>query len=447
MSAAVASLTGGRRQAAIATVLLAMAAAVLDASSINIALPSIAAAIDVGPSSAAWLVIAYQGALVASLLPLAAIGERFGYRRTFVAGTVLFGLSALAAALVPAFALLLAFRALQGLGAAAIMALGVVLLRQTVAETEIDHAIGWNAMTVALMSAAGPAIGAALLGFGSWRFVFGGSVLLASASLVLCAALPSPEGARRRLDTRAMALYGAVVPAFVVAAGIVRIWPSFAILLLASGLAGIVYLVRRDRGRLSPFLPLDLLASPDFNRSVRASIACFTGISLALLTLPFALHARLGASVPATALMMTAWPLAVLATTPVTTRLLKRFRAASLCAAGGVTLSCGLLVLALSSPAASPAPHILGIALCGIGFGLFQTPNNRSLFLAVPIDRTASAGGVQGTARLGGQAVGALVASFLLSAEPVRSAGSTAFVIAALATLAAAWISARRLWA
>ena len=136
--------SGMRRRAAIASVLAAMAAAVLDASSINIALPSIAHALDVEPSLAAWLVIAYQGALVAGLLPLAAIGERFGYRSTFVAGSALFGLSAVASAMAPSIVLLVIFRILQGIGAASIMALGVALLRQTVAEEEFGKAIGWN---------------------------------------------------------------------------------------------------------------------------------------------------------------------------------------------------------------------------------------------------------------------------------------------------------------
>lgn len=108
-----------------------MAAAVLDASSINVALPSIAATLKIDPSIAAWLVIAYQGALVASLLPLAAIGERLGLRPTFLAATSLFGLCALGSSLAPDLGLLIALRTLQGVGAAGIMALGVALLGQT----------------------------------------------------------------------------------------------------------------------------------------------------------------------------------------------------------------------------------------------------------------------------------------------------------------------------
>lgn len=427
--------TGLRRRAAIASVLAAMAAAVLDASSLNIALPSISTALHIEPSTAAWLVIAYQAALVAGLLPLAAIGDRFGYCPTFVAGAALFGLCAAASGLAPNFALLMLFRVLQGIGAAAVMALGIALLRQTVADEAFGQAIGWNAMTVALMSAAGPAVGAFLLDLGSWRFVFTGSVLLASVAVIAGWALPARRGTRRELDGIGILAYAAVVPAFVVAGGLGHLCLSAAALVFAAGATGLWLLVRRDRGRASPFLPLPLFRSPSFTRSVLASVAYFTALSLALLMLPFALHGRLGLSAQGTALMMTPWPLAVLLTTPMTSRFLKRIQPARLCAGGAVVLSCGLMVLA-TAPA-----HLLGIILCGIGFGLFQTPNNRTMFLAAPADRAASAGGVQGTARLTGQVSGALAASILLSASSIETASSTAFGIAALAALASARIS------
>ena len=434
-------LSGMRRRAAIASVLAAMAAAVLDASSINIALPSIAQALDVEPSRAAWLVIVYQGALVAGLLPIAAIGERFGYRPTFVAGTALFGLSAVASTMAPGVVLLVIFRVLQGIGAASIMALGVALLRQTVAVEEFAKAIGWNAMTVALLSAAGPTIGALLLDLGSWRFVFAGSVLLAGVALVAARGLPSHRQERKPLDAIGILAYAGVVPAFVVAAGIARLSIFLGALILAAGVTGLWLLVRRDFRRASPFLPLALFRSPSFTRSVLASVACFSALGLALLILPFALHDRLGLTAQATAFMMTPWPLAVLVTTPFTARLLDRIHPARLCAVGALVLAFGLAALAAAPLGWSAPVYLSGITLCGIGFGLFQTPNNRTMFLAAPADRAASAGGVQGTARLTGQVTGALIASILLSVTPVGAAASIAFGVAALAACASAGIS------
>lgn len=430
-----------RRRIAIASVLFAMAAAVLDASSINIALPSIATALRIDPATAAWLLIAYQGALVAGLLPLAAVGERFGYRPTFVAGVALFTLCATLSSIAPGFPSLVAFRAVQGVGAAAIMALGVALLRQTVAEEEFGRAIGWNAMTVALFSAAGPTIGALLISLGSWRFAFAGSVLLASMALVAAYSLPSRRSAGKKLDSVGLCAYAVIVPAFVIAVGLARQSAPAAAFLLASGGTGLCLLIRRDIRRDSPFLPLALFQSRSFTRSVLASVLCFSAMGMALLMLPFALHARLGLSARDTALVMTPWPLAVLLTTPITSRLLERVQSAHLCAAGALVLACGLSMLTVAPLALSFRVHVLGIILCGIGFGLFQTPNNRTMFLSAPVDRAASAGGVQGTARLAGQVTGALSASILLSVDSVSSAASFAFGIAAITAVASAWVS------
>lgn len=430
-----------RRHAAIASVLFAMAAAVVDASSVNVALPSIAGALRVEPSTAAWLLIAYQGALAAGLLPLAAIGERFGYRPTFVAGAALFALCAAGSSLAPDFPSLIAFRVVQGVGAAAIMALGVALLRQTVAEKEFGRAIGWNAMTVALCSAAGPTIGASLVGFGSWRFVFAGSVLLAGIALLAAVSLPSRRSESKEIDSVGLLAYAAIVPVFIIAVGLARQSAAAAAVLLAFGGAGLWLLVRRDARRHTPFLPLTLFQSVGFTRSVLASVLCFAAMSSALLMLPFALHDRLGLSARDIAFIMTPWPLAVLLTTPITSRLLERARPALLCVEGALVLAGGFALLAAAPPTWGVALYIPGVILCGVGFGLFQTPNNRTLFLSVPVDRAASAGGVQGTARLAGQVTGALTASILLSAVSVKLAAPIAFAIAALAALSSAAIS------
>ena len=139
----------------------------------------------------------------------------------------------------------------------------------------------------------------------------------------------------------------------------------------------------------------------------------FTAPGLSLLMLPFALHGRLGLSAQDTALMLTPWPLALLWTTPIASRLLHHAHPAQLCAVGALMLS----------------------------VGLFRTPNNPIMFLAAPLDRAASAGGVQGTARLAGQMTGALSASILLSAATIQTASLSAFGIAALNAFTSAGVS------
>ena len=149
-------------QSRIGSVLAAMAMVVLDAAIANVALPTIARSLQVTPATSIWIVTAYQSALVMALLPCAALGESLGHRRVFTAGVALFVGASVLCAFSPSLSWLVAARLLQGLGGAAVMALGIALLRVVVPDQRLGAAIGWNALAVALSSAAGPTIGAAI---------------------------------------------------------------------------------------------------------------------------------------------------------------------------------------------------------------------------------------------------------------------------------------------
>ncbi len=107
-------------------------------------------------------------------------------------------------------------------------------------------------------------------------------------------------------------------------------------------------------------------------------------------------------------------------------------------------MAAGLAGTALWPLNDSVAPLAACALICGAGFGLFQVPNNRNMFLAAPPERSAAAGGLQGTARLTGQTGGALLVAFVLSAAPIALVPRLAFGIAAAAALLAAWVSRRK---
>ena len=138
-----------KRTAAIAAVLAAMVLAVLDAAIVNVALPTIAESLQASPGASVWIITAYQTALVMGLLPCAALGESLGFRRVFTMGVALFTAASALCALSPSLPWLVAARFLQGLGAAAVMALGIALLRLIVPHHRLGAAIGWNALAVA----------------------------------------------------------------------------------------------------------------------------------------------------------------------------------------------------------------------------------------------------------------------------------------------------------
>jgi MFS transporter, DHA2 family, multidrug resistance protein len=430
---------------AIAAVLGAVVLAVLDAAIANVALPSIAQSLQVSPGASVWIITAYQAALVMGLLPCAALGESLGYRRVFTGGVVLFTTASALCALAPSLPWLVAARLLQGLGGAAIMALSIALLRQVVPHRQLGAAIGWNALAVALSSAAGPMIGASILAFGSWPWLFTLNLPIGAVVLLASRALPVVPGTGRPLDRLSVAISAGALAALVLGAEAVILAPALAAALVAAATLGVVALVRREMPKAAPLIPLDLLGSDSFRLSVLASMCCFTGVTMGLLALPFYLQHGLGQGTLATGLYMTPWPLMVALAAPAAGRLSDRMSTATLCAAGGACLAVGLVAASLWPLNGYPLPLVLITMLCGLGFGLFQVPNNRNMFLSAPLERSGAAGGMQGTARLTGQTAGGVIMSLLFGLVSTDAAPRVGLAIAAVLTLVAGLVSTLRM--
>jgi DHA2 family multidrug resistance protein-like MFS transporter len=429
---------------AIAAVLGAVVLAVLDAAIANVALPTIAQSLQVTPGASVWIVTAYQTALVMGLLPCAALGESLGYRRVFEAGIVVFTAASALCALAPSLPWLVAARLLQGFGGAAIMALGMALLRQIVSRRKLGAAIGWNAMAVALSSAAGPTIGAMILSGATWPWLFALNLPVGALVLLATRALPAVEGSSRRLDRFSVALNAGAFAALILGAELLVAAPAAAATLLAAAAVGVWALVRRETARQAPLIPLDLLRNPSFRVSVIASVCCFAGVTTGLLALPFYLQHSLGQGTLATGIYMTFWPLTVAFAAPAAGRLAERLSTAVLCAAGAACLALGLAAASLWPLHGDPLPLVLIAALCGLGFGLFQVPNNRNMFLSAPRERSGAAGGMQGTARLTGQAAGGVIMSLLFAVLTADAAPRVGLAIGALLTLVAGIVSTLR---
>lgn len=404
-----------RRVVAAASVIAAIVLVVLDGAIANIALPTVADSLRVAPANSVWIITGYQLALVIALLPMAALGESLGYRRVFAGGVLIFTVASAGCALAPSLPWLVAARFVQGLGGAAVMALGVALLRFVYPQRLLGAAIGWNAVAIALSSAAGPTIGAAILAVAPWPFLFAINIPIGAVVLVTARALPAVEGAKRRIDPVSVALNAGFFAALVMGTEIVPSQPGRGGALLLVAVLCLVGLVRRERGREAPLVPLDLLRVRSFRMSVVASILCFAGQMASAVALPFYLQNGLGQDAFTAGLFLVPWPLATAVAAPVAGRLADRVPTGWLCALGGLLLAAGLTVSAVWPLESDRTPLLLFMAVSGFGFGLFQTPNNRNMLLTAPKARSGAAGGMQGTARLVGQTAGAVIMTVLFS--------------------------------
>jgi DHA2 family multidrug resistance protein-like MFS transporter len=423
-----------RRTLAVVAILSSIVITVLDASMVNIALPAIAADLGVENSSVIWLSNGYQLVVVATLLSFASLAEIIGFRRVFLAGMVLYVAAAFACALAPSFPALVAARVLQGLGASAVMALTGGLVRYTYPSRMLGRAIGVNALTVAISSAAGPSLGSLILALGPWPWLFAVNVPVGLAGIIIgLRALPETPRAHRAFDAPAAGLSALAFGLIFLGADLILAAPLVGLGLLAGGIAAGIALVRRDLATPTPLLPLDLLRLPAVGLAVAASVCCFAAWSLSFVSLPFHFIAN-GWSQVETGMLMTPWPLALALAAPLAGRLSDRVPTALLCAAGGAALAVALLAVLLLPGTASAVPLGLAVALAGVGFGFFQTPNNRTMLTAAPKSRSGGAGGMQATARLFGQTLGTTLVAVSFQAgggATLALAAGAAFALAA----------------
>ena len=159
-----------------------------------------------------------------------------------------------------------------------------------------------------------------------------------------------------------------------------------------------LFFVRRQLRLSAPLLPLDLLRRPVFSLSLATSISSFAAQSLSFVALPFYFEDTLRRSETATGLLMTPWPLATALIAPISGRLADRFAPGLLGSAGLLVMGTGLALIALQSADPGGASLVWRLAVCGLGFGFFQSPNNRLIIGSAPAERSGAAAGLQSSA-------------------------------------------------
>jgi len=225
---------------------------------------------------------------------------------------------------------------------------------------------------------------------------------------------------------------------------IAREGSRLAILMVAAGIGAGAWLVCREWNKPTPLMPLDLLRIPIFSLSILTSIVSFAAQMLAYVAIPFLFQSVLGRTVFATGLLMTPWPLAVGIAAPIAGRLADRVNAGLLGGIGLVVFAAGLFFLSRLGAQPSNLDIAWRMALCGLGFGFYQSPNNRTIVSSAPKPRSGAAGGMLATARLLGQTTGAVAVGVAFHLSGVRVTPTLLFV-ASIAALAAAGISLLRL--
>jgi len=434
-------LPNPRRTLAFLTIGLGIVMAVLDGTIVNVALPTIALDQHATDAASIWIVTGYQLAVVVALLPMSAIGESIGFKKVFLAGLVLFAAASLLCAYSTTLLMLTLARILQGIGGAALMSIATALVRFIMPAKYLGRGIAGIALVVAVSGAAGPTIAAAILAVTTWHWLFLINVPLGIIGLFVGRiTLPATPAHGQRLDVRSAALNALTLGPLISGlssigtAGVAWWLPAGQIMVAAvSG----YFLVRRQAGLKIPLLPVDLLRIPPFRLSVVASILSFAAQMLATVSLPFFFTSMLGFSVVETGLLMTPWPVGTAIFAPISGRLTEHYSAARISGIGSLIFAAGLASIALLPAHPAVWDIVWRLALTGIGFGLFQSPNNKVMLSSAPRIRSGGASGMQATARLLGQSSGAALAAIIFGLTAGYNLLLTMGIAAAFAVAAA----------
>jgi len=405
-----------QRNLAVISVIATTFMGTLDVAIVNIAIPQLSRNLHASPSDTVWVATAYLLATACGVPATSALGDQVGRRRLFLIGVPLFTLASLGCALSPNLGTLVTFRAFQGLGTAVLLAVTLPVLRGLFPPEKLGTIMGVNAMVVALGTCAGPTAGGLILGFASWPWLFLINIPLGAAAFALgWYAVPRAKPQAGDFDWQGAVLGGAAAVAFLLGmrdlADVTTLWRSG--LLLAACAVLVVFFLRRERRAVRPVIPLPMWNGL-FSLSVTTAFWSFFGQGVAFVALPFLFQSAYGATPLQSALLFTPWPVAVMIVAPFSGRLADRMRPSVLALSGLVVYLAGLTVIALLGDNPPTWLVLCATGLAGLGFGIFQSPNNREMQGAAPRRYASSAAAVLNINRNVAQSAGSGAVSVAL---------------------------------
>jgi EmrB/QacA subfamily drug resistance transporter len=432
----------------------------LDALVVVTALPSIHADLGGGAGNLPWIINAYALTFAAGIITAAALGDRLGRRRTYAGGLVLFSLASAACALAPGLGVLIGFRALQGLGAAIVMPLGLTLLTSSFPADRRGAVVGIWGGVAGLGVASGPLVGGVVTEGLDWHWIFWVNVPLGIAgAIAVLRVLPETFGPRTRLDPLGMVLASGAMASLVW--GVLRApdagWGSTEVLAaLGVGVFLLASFVGWESFAPSPMVPLSLFRSRMFSAAAGTQFLMAASIfATAYLTREFFQVSR-GDSPLGTGLRFLPWTMTPLLIAPVAGRLIDRVGSRALATPGLLVQAIGFAwILRNAHTHASYGAFVVPFVVAGVGISMALPAASAAGLNAAPPALLGRAAGVMNTVQQIGQATGVAVVTVVFDAHGSLSSPAatlsgyepalgTAAGISVLGALAALGISRQR---
>lgn len=423
---------------ALAGLSLSMLLSSLGTSIANVALPTLGPVFGASFQQVQWIVLAYLLAITTLIVSVGKLGDMIGRRRLLLAGLVLFTAASGLCGAAPNLWFLIAARVAQGLGAAVMMALTMALVGETVPKARTGSAMGLLGTMSAIGTALGPALGGSLIGLLGWRAIFLINLPLGLVAIGLAwRYLPAPAAKATRepirLDPLGTLLLALTLAAYALSMTLGRghFGPLNLGLLLAA-MSGLGIFVLVEMKVAAPLVRLSMFRDPGLSAGFAINALVMTVPMATLMIGPFYLSGALGLDAARVGLVMSAGPIVSALTGVPAGRIVDRFGAARVTAAGLLGLIAGATTLASITPDLGIAGYVASLVLTTASYALFQAANNTGVMKDVPQDRRGVVSGLLNLSRNLGLVTGASVmgAIFAAAAGAADVAGAAPAAVA-----------------
>lgn len=384
----------------------------LDGSVVNTVLPVLGRELHASVAAIEWVATIYLLVVSALLLGIGRAGDLRGHKWFYIGGFGLFVAGSALCGASPTIHVLVAMRALQAVGAAMLFATAPAILTKTFPGHQRGRALGAQATFTYLGLTVGPSFGGWLAHALGWRSVFYINVPVGALGIALgLRAIENdrPERAGEPFDWLGASIFTAGLVVLLIALDQGHAWgwvSPLTLSLIAVAVALLVAFIFVEWRRTHPMLDLTLFRSRVFSAAAASALLNYICVYSVLFVLPFLLIQGRGLNTEQAGIVLTAQPIIMAIVAPVSGALSDRIGSRLLATLGMIILAAGLAVLAMLSPSGSRVAIAGGLAVAGLGIGLFVSPNNSALMGAAPRHRQGIAAGVLATARNAGMVLG-----------------------------------------
>jgi len=415
--------------AVMAIIAIGVFMATLDTSIVNISLPTIARYFGVPLNGAVeWVIIAYLVVIAGVLLTTGRVADMIGHKPIWAAGLTIFTIGSAFCGFAPSLVLLIAARALQGLGGAMIMAISPAMLTGAFPASERGRALGLNAVVVALGVSTGPTLGGIITTYLSWRWIFFVNIPIGIIGVILTLRVLKEKmrWGRGKFDPLGALLLALGLIALTLGLSFGQEWGWSSPLLIANLVTGVLALIVLyivERRVSDPVIDLSLLHNRVFLSANLSLILSFMALFAVSFMLPFYLEELRNFTTEQSGLLLTPLPLTIAIIAPFSGSLADRIGTRWL-AAGGLTVACiGLVLISQLDAHSSVWDIVWRLVVTGMGQAIFQSPNNSALMGAAPKGQQGSASGFLATGRVVGQSLSVALAGAVFASLGGAAAG------------------------